>query len=200
MHETTGRKRRAGVSLTVRQAAAYVAAALIYATIHFLFAGLPISGVPLNSSLSLSIQPAVIVPIFVGLTAGPLGGALVGLAGRFLGDLLAGQGVNGFGLVYSGVLGLVAGLGYRHLTGFRNLRHVLIAFACALLACAAASLASVLLLQTLIWRDVTLVDGLSKTLSQMLSGAIMVVLLISTPLYVWGRTRKASEAGTRSEQ
>ncbi len=198
MPKPSPRAWRPGPGLTVRQAAQYVAAALIDATIHFLFAGLPISLVPLNTSLSLSIQPAVIVPIFVGLTTGPLEGALVGLAGRFLGDLLAGQGVDGFGLVYSGVVGLAAGLGYRRLTGFRNLRHVLIAFACALLACAVASLASVLLLQTLIWRELPLVAGLNQTLSQFLSSAIMVVLLISTPLYVWGRAqggRQEAESG-----
>jgi uncharacterized membrane protein len=166
-----------------------VAASLIYATLYFLFAGLPISAVPITNSVGLSIQPAVIVPIFVGLAAGPLVGALVGLAGRLLGDLLAGQGVNGFGLVYTGVLGLVAGFGYGRLTGFRNLRHVFIAFGWAWLACATASLASVLLLQTLVWRDVTLVDGLNKTLSQILSGGLMAALLISTPLYVWGRNK-----------
>ena len=191
MRKPTLRAWRLGPRLTVRQAAQVVAAALIDATIHFLFAGLPISLVPLNASLALSIQPAVIVPIFVGLTAGPLPGALVGLAGRLLGDVLAGQGVNGFGLVYSGVVGLVAGLGYRRLTGYRNLRQVLLAWACALLACAVASLAALLLLQTLLWRARPVAAGLNQTLAQFLSSAIMVVLLISTPLYLWGLRQKA---------
>ena len=87
-------RRRRGLTLTVRQGAQVVAASLVYATIYFLFAGLPISAVPLNSSLALSIQPAVVVPVFVGLTAGPWVGVLAGLVGRFLGGLLAGQGVT----------------------------------------------------------------------------------------------------------
>ena len=189
--------RRPGVSVTVRQASVYVAASLIYAVIHFLFAGLPIGAVPINAHLALSVQPGIIVPVFIGLTAGPLGGLLVGLGGRFLGDLLAGLGVDGFGLMLSGMLGLVAGLGYGRLTGYRTLVQVLIAFAFCLLACAAASLASVLLLQTLIWHELSLVEGLYRALSQFLSSGIMVILLISTPLYVWGRTRKQAVVGRR---
>ena len=181
---------RPRVSVTVRQASVYVAASLIYAATRFLFAGLPIDAVPINAHLALSVQPDIIVPVFMGLTAGPLAGLLVGLSGRFLGDLLAGLGVDGFGLMLSAVLGLAAGLGYGRLTGYRTLVQVLIAFAFGLLACAAASLVSVLLLQTFIWRQFSLVDGLYRSLSQFLSSGIMVVLLISTPLFVWGRNRK----------
>jgi uncharacterized membrane protein len=178
-----------GSRLTVTQATQVVAAVLIFATIYFLFAALPISAVPITSGVGFTIQPAVVVPIFVGLAAGPLMGALVGLAGRLLGDLLAGQGVSGYGLVYTGLLGLVAGFGYGRLGGYRTLRQVAIAFAWAWLACAVASVASVLLLQTLIWRQATLADGLNKTVSQILSGGIMATLLISTPLWVWGRRK-----------
>ena len=185
-----GRWHTPRANVTIRQSSVYVAAGLIYATIHFLFTGLPIDAVPINAHLVLSVQPATVVPVFIGLTAGPLGGLLVGLGGRFLGDLLAGKGVDGFGLMFSGVLGLAAGLGYRRLTGYRNLGQVLMAFAYGLLAGAAASLASVLLLQTLLWRELSLVDGLYRTLSQFISSGIMVILLISTPLYVWGRKRK----------
>jgi len=181
--------RAPSLRLTVREASEVVAAALIDATLHFIFAGLPLSSMPING-VTLSVQPAVVVPIFMGLTAGPLVGGLVGLAGRFLGDLLAGQGINGFGLLYSAVLGLVAGLGYRRLNGFRNLGQVALAFGCAVLACAAASLASVLLAQTLLWRSLALSDGLNSTLSQFLSGAIITLLLVSTPLFVWDRTLK----------
>jgi uncharacterized membrane protein len=184
---------RAGLKLTVRQASIYVAATLIDAALHFFFAGLPLSSVPLDGGMAVSIQPSVVVPIFVGLTAGPLGGALVGLAGRFLGDLLAGQGINGFGLIYSGVLGLAAGLGYRRLSGYSTLRHVLIALGCTALACVAASLVATLLVQTFVWRDLTLTAGLNRTLSQIVSSGIMALLLISTPLYVWGRTKTGVE-------
>ena len=177
------------MKLTTRDAAVYVAGALIYATLHFFFAGLPLSNLPLNGGLSLSIQPAVVVPIFVGLTAGPVGGVLVGLGGRLLGDLLAGQGLNGYGLIYSALLGLVAGLGHRRLGGFRNLGHVLIAFVSVVLACLAASLVSTLLGQTLIWRELTWAAGVNQTLSQTLGSAVIALLLISAPLYVWGRTK-----------
>ncbi len=176
------------MKLITRDAAIDTAAALIYAALLFFFAGLPLSKLPLNASLSLSIQPAVVVPIFVGLTAGPVGGMLVGLAGRLVGDLFAGQGLNGFGLLYSGLLGLVAGLGYGRLGGFRTLRQELIAFGWVVLACLAASLASTLLVQTLIWRDLSWTVGVNQTVSQWLSGAIIALLLISAPLYVWGRT------------
>jgi len=185
--------------VTVRQAAVYVAASLIYATIHFLFVGLPIGAVPVSAHLALSVEPDIIVPVFMGLTAGPLAGLLVGLGGRFLGDLLAGLGVAGFGLMLSAVAGLAAGLGYQRLTGYRTLRQVLIAFGFGLLACAAASLVSVLLLQTLVWRDWGLVDGLYHTLSQFLSSVSMVLLLISTPLYVWGWGKKADSSRRETE-
>jgi hypothetical protein len=172
--------------LSVTQAAQAVAAALIYATLYFLFAALPISAVPLTPSLALSVQPAVVVPVFVGLVGGPLMGAVVGFGGRLLGDLLAGLGVNGYGLAHSAVLGLVAGLGYGRLDGFRTLRHLAIAFAVAWLACAAASLVSVLLLQTWLWHELQPQAGLNQALSQLLSGGLLAMLLISTPLYLWG--------------
>ena len=80
-------------------------------------------------------------------------------------------------------------------TGFHNLRHLLIAFGWAWLASAARQPGTALLLQTLIWRGVPLAEGLNLTVSQILSGGIMTTLLISTPLYVWGR---ALERGRRA--
>jgi len=114
----------------------------------------------------------------------------VGLVGRFLGDLLGGQGLNGYSLLYSATLGLVAGLGYRRLTGFRNLRQLGLALGATLLACVLASLFATLLVETLIAHNIAFAAGLNQTLSQIVSGAIIALLLISTPLFVWDRVKK----------
>ena len=126
--------------LTSRQAIAYTAAALIFAAIHLLFAAVPLS-LPLGNGLSFQVAPGLVVPLFMGLIGGPVAGLWVGLAGRFLGDLLAGAGVNGVGLLYTGVLGLIAGLGYRRPGRYRTLRGLLRAGLWVFLAAAGAGLA-----------------------------------------------------------
>jgi hypothetical protein len=186
-----------------REVVIYSAAALIYAALHLIFAVLPSNTLPLRPGLTLTLQPGVVVPIFMGLTAGPVAGLWVGLAGRLLGDVLAGKGFDGFGLLYSGLLGLIAGLGFGRLAGFRTLRDLVSAVAWITLACIGASLVTTLLAQTLIAGAVqghlALATGIDQTLSGVVSGEVNVLLLIPTALYVWGRGRRSEVGGQRSE-
>ena len=182
-----------------REVVIYSGAALIYAALYLIFALVPSTTLPLRPGVTLTLQPGVVVPIFMGLTAGPVAGLWVGLAGRLLGDVLAGKGLDGIGLLYSGLLGLIAGLGFGRLAGFRTLRDLVSAVARITLACIGASLLTTLLVQTLIagavQGHVALASGINQTLSGMLSGEVNAVLLLPTALYVWGRQRQRSEVG-----
>jgi hypothetical protein len=175
--------------ITSRAAVIYSGAALIYAALYLIFAVVPISTLPFRGGVTLTIQPGVVVPIFMGLTAEPVAGLWVGLAGRLLGDVLVGKVLDGFGLLSSGLLGLIAGLGFGWLAGFRTIRDFLSATAWITLACVGASLLTTLLLQVLIVRELKLAPGIDQTLSGMLSGEVNALLLMPTVLYFWGRDR-----------
>jgi hypothetical protein len=125
--------------LTSRDVVVYVAAALIHAALHVAFTGLPLS-LPLRAGITFQVAPGLVAPLFMGLIAGPVAGLWVGLAGRLVGDVLAGTGLNGVGLLYSGVLGAVAGLGFRRAGGFRTLGGLLLAELWVLLAALVAAL------------------------------------------------------------
>jgi ECF-type riboflavin transporter S component len=127
--------------LTSRDVVVYTAAALIYAAVHLVFTEVPLN-LPLRDGIAFQVAPALVVPLFMGLIAGPVAGLWVGLAGRLLGDVLAGAGVNGVGLLYTGLLGAVAGLGFRRAAGFRTLPGLLRAELWVLLAALAAAFAA----------------------------------------------------------
>jgi hypothetical protein len=188
-----------------RDVVIYSGAALIYAALYLIFALVPSTTLPLRPGVTLTLQPGVVVPIFMGLTGGPVAGLWVGLAGRLLGDVLAGKGLDAFGLLYSGLLGLIAGLGFGRLASFRTLRDLMSAGAWITLACIGASLLTTLLVQTLlagmIEGHLALASGIDQTLSGMLSGEVNAVLLLPTALYVWGRGRgQKSEAPKASQR
>ncbi|MEP7355811.1 MAG: ECF transporter S component [Anaerolineales bacterium] len=125
--------------VTSRQVVVYTAGALVYAALNVAFAAVPLS-LPLGNGITFQVAPGLVVPLFMGLVAGPVAGLWVGLAGRLLGDALAGAGFNAVGLLYSGVLGAVAGLGFRRAGAFRTLPGLLRAELWVLLAAAAAAL------------------------------------------------------------
>lgn len=158
---------------------------LLYGVIHWVCVLVPLT-LPLAERYNLNVRPGVLVPLLVGVVAGPGAGLLVGVLGRLLGDVLAGTGVTGAALLYSGLLGLVAGLGRRPDDNGRTLRTQGRAALWVLLANAAAALASALLVQTLLLGQFALPAGWDQTVSEFLSGVVSALLLLPAALFFFG--------------
>lgn len=152
------------------------AAALGYAALHWLFLLLPHS-LPAGNWY-LDLRPGVVVPLAAGLLAGPGAGAVVGGVGRLGGDLLAGAGVDGPGLIYSVLLGLVAGLGRRPRANFRTVAALARALLWALIAAAAAGLAVPLVIEAGLLGRLALPAAWVRAGSETLSGAVAGLLLL----------------------
>ncbi len=159
---------------------------LIYAVTHWVLTQVPLT-LPVVERYYLSVRPGVLVPLLAGLVLGPRPGLLVGVLGRLLGDVLGGGGVTAAGLLYSGLLGLVAGYGRHPDDNGRTLRTQGRAALWVLLANAAAALVSVLLVQTVWLGQFDLPAGWDRTLSEFFSGVVSAGLLLPAALYVFGR-------------
>ncbi len=159
---------------------------LIYGVTHWVLTQVPLT-LPVVERYYLSVRPGVLVPLLAGLVLGPGPGLLVGVVGRLLGDVLAGGGVTAAGVIYSGLLGLVAGLGRRPDDNARTLRTQGRAALWVLLANGAAALASALLVQTLLLGQLDLPTGWDRTISEFLSGVVSAGLLLPAALYLFGR-------------
>lgn len=65
---------------------------------------------PLPSISLVSLRPAIVIPVFFGITFGPVVGFFTGFVGNILGDALTGWGVYPLWDVGNGLIGLVSGL------------------------------------------------------------------------------------------
>jgi len=164
------------------------AAALIYAAAHLLFSALPHT-LPAGEGY-LDLRPGVVVPLAAGLLAGPGAGALVGLFGRLAGDLLSGAGLDWAGLVYSALLGLIAGAGYRPRVNFRTLRPMGWALLWVLIATIAAGLLSALVMEVALLNPVAQAGGSTRAASEALSGVVAGLLLMPAILFGVSSVRK----------
>jgi len=160
--------------------------ALIYAVTHWVLTQLPLT-IPVAERYYLNLRPGILVPLLTGLVAGPLPGLAVGVLGRLLGDVLSGAGATAAALVYSGLLGLVAGLGARPDANGRTLRTQARAALWVLLANVAAALASAVLVQTLLLGQFEAATGWDRAVSEGLSGVVSGLLLLPGALYLFGR-------------
>lgn len=79
--------------------------AALYAVLSWAFNLLPIPSVS-----SVALRPAIVIPIFFGMTFGPAVGFFTGFVGNVLGDVLTGWGVSPTWDIGNGLVGLVAGL------------------------------------------------------------------------------------------
>jgi len=152
------------------------ASALTYAALHWLFLVLPHT-LPLGGWY-LDLRPDVVAPLAAGLLAGPWAGAVVGGLGRLGGDLLAGVGVDGPGLIYSALLGLIAGLGRVPRANFRTVGPLLWALLWVLIAAVAAGLAVPLLVEAGLLGRYPLAGAWARAISEALSGAVAGLLLM----------------------
>jgi hypothetical protein len=179
--------RRARPALTSSTILSVLGAALIYAVLHWALTALPLT-LPLAGRWYLALRPGALVPVVAGLLAGPLGGLLVGLLGRLAGDLLAVAGLNGVGLIYSGLLGLIAGLGWqRQRPAYATLRPQLWAALWGLLAAGLAGLGTTLVVETLLLGQFSTANGWDRAVSEALSGAVSVLLLLPGTLFIAGK-------------
>jgi hypothetical protein len=164
-------------------------AALIYAVLHWIFISLPLT-LPVSERLYLALRPGVVVPVAAGLLAGPWAGLAVGALGRLMGDALAGMGVNAAGLIYSGLLGLIAGLGWqRDRPAYATIRPQLWAALWGLLATVLAGLGTTLVVETLLLGQLTAASGWDRGVAEALSGAVSALLLLPSVLYAAGKAR-----------
>lgn len=167
-------------------------AALVYAVLHWVFSVLPFV-LPINDQVNLDIRPGVIVPLLVGLALGPAAGLFTGIVGRLLGDVLAGVGPSAGALLFSGLLGLAAGLDCTPGRNYREVRPLLTALVWIVLASAGTGLVATFLVQTLLLRQFSLAAGWSRAVSDMVSTSLNGVLLMPSALYLWaGRSRTTS--------
>jgi uncharacterized membrane protein len=158
------------------------AGALLYAALHLLFTALPHT-LPAGDGY-LDLRPGIVIPLAAGLLAGPWAGALVGGLGRLVGDLLAGSGVDGAGLVYSALLGLIAGLGIRPRADFRKVGALGWALLWVLIATVSAGLGVTLVIETALLSRLTWAGAWPTAVSEAASGAVAGVLLMPGVLLV----------------
>jgi uncharacterized membrane protein len=144
--------------------------------LHWLFLVLPHS-LPAGNWY-LDLRPGVVVPLAAGLLAGPGAGVVVGGVGRLGGDLLAGAGVDGPGLIYSALLGLVAGLGRRPRANYRTLAALAWALLWVLIAAIAAGLFVPVLIEATLLGRLALPAAWARAGSEILSGAVAGLLLM----------------------
>jgi hypothetical protein len=158
------------------------AGAILYSALHLLFSALPHS-LPLGDWY-LDLRPGVVIPLAAGLLGGPWAGALVGALGRLGGHLLAGAGPDAVGLVYSALLGLIAGLGHRPRANFRTLGGLGWALLWMLISATVAGLGVTLALEAALLGRYTLSESWARAVSEALSGIVAGVLLLPGVLLV----------------
>jgi energy-coupling factor transport system substrate-specific component len=74
---------------------------------------------------SISFHPAVIVPLFFGITFGPIAGFASGLIGTFLSDKIAGYGFWLWWDIGNGILGLIPGLIAASMVNYKSFQSIL---------------------------------------------------------------------------
>jgi hypothetical protein len=182
-----------GWRLDTPQTLRALAAGLIHAVVYWPSAAFDLV-LPLQPGLDLQVRPGLVVPLFVGLTQGPLAGAICGVVGQFLGEVLAGRISSGWalaiGVLQSGLFGFVAGLGHPSFKRFRTLRD----FGRMLLWTGLASLAAQLLPPLLVLALAqTLAPGLAVDANVIVSGTLTSIvnawLLLPAGLLIWDRVR-----------
>jgi hypothetical protein len=189
-HSIPTRARRARRSgLNVSRIISIIGAALIYAMLHWVFTALPLT-LPVGERWYLALRPGVVVPVAAGLLAGPWAGLAVGVLGRLCGDALAGTWISGTGLIHSGLLGLIAGLGWqRDRPAYATIRPQLSAALWALLATVLAGLGTTLVVETLLLGQLTAANGWDRGVAEALSGAVSALLLLPSVLFVVEKAR-----------
>lgn len=167
-----------------------VAGGLIHAVLYWPSAAFDLV-LPLQPGLDLQVRPGLVAPLFVGFTHGPVAGAITGVVGHLVGELLAGRpggaGALAIGMLQSGLLGLVAGLG--SVRRFRALRDVgAVALWTLLAALGAQGLPVLVVLVLAQFRPGTTVE-INIVLSGLLTTLVNAALLLPAVLVLWDRSR-----------
>jgi energy-coupling factor transport system substrate-specific component len=96
--------------------------AALYGVLSWLtnFAQIPAAG-------NVAIRPAIVIPLFFGIAFGPWVGAITGLVGNIIGDLLSGYGFWIWWDIGNGIIGLVAGLSAAMMIDFKRIKDLITA-------------------------------------------------------------------------
>ena len=163
---------------TNREIVNSAAGALLYAVLYWVFKAFPM---PLPFNQEIFIRPGVLVPLFMGLMFGPLVGGVTGVVGHIVGDLLAAAGFNLWWALGSGLMGFIPGLSLYFIREYETLRDYALAELFVLLGVWGGSAVG----EALILRQNDFAAGMSKFVSEGLTGSINGLLLMPVLILIW---------------
>ena len=182
---------------TNREIVNSAAGALLYAVLYWVFKAFPM---PLPINQEIFIRPGVLVPLFMGLMFGPLVGGATGVAGHLVGDLLAAAGFNLWWALGSGLMGFIPGLSLYFIREYETIRDYALAELFVLLGVWGGSAVGALVGEALILRQGDFAAGMSKFVSEGLTGSINGLLLMPVLVLIWKAYRRETESVKRPER
>lgn len=156
---------------------------LFYAVLHWVLKTWPVS-FPAGT-LTLSVLPAIAIPLFMGLLFGPVVGGLTGLIGQILGDAVSAAGFNWPWVVGVGLVGLLAGLAMYLVREYTTVNDYLKGGLFILLGSWGGAAFGALVGEVLILKQTDMAAGTTKLLSQGLTYTINGIVLVPILLYLW---------------
>ncbi len=174
---------------TNREIVNSAAGALLYAVLYWVFKAFPM---PLPFNQEIFIRPGALVPLFMGLMFGPLVGGATGVAGRLVGDLLAAAGFNLWWALGSGLMGFIPGLAFYFIREYDTIRDYALAELFVALGVWGGSAVGALVGDALILRQGDFAAGMSKFVSEGLTGSINGLLLMPVLILIWKAYRTRS--------
>ena len=177
---------------TNREIVNSAAGALIYAVLYWVFKAFPM---PLPFNQEILIRPGVLVPLFLGLMFGPLVGGVTGIVGHIVGDLLAAAGFNLFWILGSGLMGFIPGLALYFIREYETIRDYALAELFVALGVWGGSATGALVGDALILRQGDFAAGMSKFVSEGVTGSLNGLLLMPLLILIWKAYRASDRTG-----
>lgn len=118
-------------SFGTRQVVFAAIGAALYGVLSFVF-----NFLQLPASGNVAFRPAIVIPLFFGVTFGPIVGFITGMLGNIIGDLLSGYGFWIWWDLGNGLIGLVAGLCAGMMVDYKSVKDIITAEVFVVLGCA----------------------------------------------------------------
>lgn len=157
--------------------------AFFYAVVFWILKTWPVSFPAGN--LTLTVSPAIAIPIFMGLLFGPIVGGLTGLIGQVLGDLVSANPFNWPWVVAIGLVGLLAGLAVYLVREYKTVNDYLKGGLFILLGSWGGAAFGALVGEVLILKQGDMATGTTKLLSQGLTYTLNGIVLVPILIYLW---------------
>jgi energy-coupling factor transport system substrate-specific component len=157
--------------------------AFFYAVFFWILKTWPVSFPAGN--LTLSVSPAIAIPIFMGLLFGPIVGGLTGLIGQTLGGIVSASGFSWPWVVGVGLVGLIAGLAVYVVRDYKTVNDYLKGGLFILLGSWVGAAFGALVGEVLILKQGDMAAGTTKLLSQGLTYTLNGIVLVPILIYLW---------------